>query len=47
VKATYDAECGATYVLLSDEPVARTVELSDLVHVDLDADGNPVGVEVL
>jgi uncharacterized protein YuzE len=37
----------ATYVYLTDvqPPVARTVSLSGLVMVDLDVDGQPVGVE--
>lgn len=42
----YDTEAGATYVELVDEAaVARTVEVSDLVMVDVDAQGQPVGVE--
>lgn len=38
------------YVLLVDEPdatIRSTLELSDRVHVDLDAGGGVVGVEVL
>jgi uncharacterized protein YuzE len=42
----YDTEAEATYVELVDgAAVARTVEVSDLVMVDVDADGRPVGVE--
>lgn len=47
---TYDGETDVLYVLLVDEPDAsinRTEELSDRVHVDLDAEGQVVGVEVL
>ncbi|MBW3578969.1 MAG: DUF2283 domain-containing protein, partial [Actinobacteria bacterium] len=39
---TYDGETDVLYVLLVDEPDAsinRTEELSDRVHVDLDAQG--------
>lgn len=46
-RATHDAQAGATYVYLTDRPVARTMPLSDSVNVDLDADGSPCGVEVL
>ncbi len=43
---SYDPEVGATYVeLLVEHAVARTVSVSDLVMVDLDAHGEPVGVE--
>jgi len=42
----YDREVGATYIgLLPKRAVARTVSVSDLVMVDLDADGEPIGVE--
>lgn len=44
---TYDPQADATYVTVSDAPVASTDALSDLVAVDLDAAGVPVGVEVL
>lgn len=41
----YDPDVGATYVVLSETPCARTVEVSDLVAVDVDEHGDPVGVE--
>ncbi len=42
----YDTEAVATYVELVDgATVARTVEVSDLVMVDVDAHDRPVGVE--
>ncbi len=44
---TYDPEANATYVSLSDAPVAETVQLRDSVSVDLDESGEPVGVELL
>ena len=43
----YDTEVRAFYVWVTDEVVVRTVELSDDVNVDVDADDNVVGVEVL
>ena len=45
VIAEYDPEARATYLALTDRPVARTVSVSDLVIVDIDDVGEPVGVE--
>lgn len=47
---TYDEEADALYVLLAPESYAaieRTLELGERLHVDLGADGRPVGVEIL
>jgi uncharacterized protein YuzE len=47
---TYDEEADALYVLLERGPEAaieRTVELGERLHVDIGADGRPVGVEIL
>ena len=47
---TYDEEADALYVLLVPEPdaaIERTVDLGDRLHVDLDANGQLVGVEIL
>lgn len=35
------------YVKLTDQPIARTREVSDNVLIDLDNDGQIVGVEIL
>ena len=43
----YDTEVGAFYVRVTEEEVARTVEVSTFVGVDVDADGNVVGLELL
>ena len=43
----YDTEAGAFYVRVTEEPVARTAEVSAFVNVDLDAEGNVVGLELL
>jgi uncharacterized protein YuzE len=42
---TYDAGVGATYLKLADAVVARTVSVSDLVMIDLDARDEAIGVE--
>jgi uncharacterized protein YuzE len=47
---TYDEEADALYVLFAPEPEAaieRTQELGERLHVDEDANGLPVGVEIL
>lgn len=44
---TYDSEANATYVKVSDAPIATTRQFGDSLAVDLDADGEPVGVELL
>lgn len=43
----YDPDVRALYITFSDAVIVETVELSRTVYVDLDADGNPVGFEVL
>jgi uncharacterized protein YuzE len=49
MKATYDREADALYVYVAPDrgPIARTVRMTDDVMVDIDADGQIVGVEVL
>lgn len=42
---SYDLNAGATYVELMDGEVAQTVEISDLVMVDVNVHGEPLGVE--
>lgn len=46
---TYDEEADALYVLLAapEAAIERTLELGERLHVDLGADGRPVGVEIL
>lgn len=41
-----DVEVGSTYVTLSDAAVHRTIELDDLVLVDLDESGSVVGIDL-
>ena len=42
---SYDLQAGATYLQLRDADVAHTVTLSDLVMVDVDVHGEPIGVD--
>ena len=43
----YDEKSDALYVRLSSKKVYSTVELSSNVAVDVNANGNPAGVELL
>ena len=42
-----DPEADAAYVALSAAKVARTEEVGGGILIDYDADGRPVGIEVL
>lgn len=43
----YDPEANALYLEFSDAPIVETVALSDSVYIDVDANGQPVGLEIL
>lgn len=45
-KWTVDADARASYLTLTDKPIVRTVQAGP-VNVDLDAQGEAVGVEFL
>lgn len=47
VEVSLDKKADAAYVTLSDAPIARTVEVTDRVFVDLDEMAVIVGVEIL
>jgi uncharacterized protein YuzE len=44
---TYDPDVKALYIQLTDSEVLETVELAKGVYLDLDADGQAVGFEIL
>lgn len=44
---TYDADADAMYLKLRDGKIARTEELDGWAYVDVDADGQAVGIEVI
>ncbi len=44
---TYDPDVRALYIKLSEAAIAETVELSRTIYVDVDADGQAVGFEIL
>jgi uncharacterized protein YuzE len=47
VSVKVDRDAGAAYLRLSTNSIARTLEFSDDIYVDLDAMGVVVGVELL
>ena len=47
VQIRVDRDADAAYIRLSNERVARTIEVNEDVLVDLDANGIAVGVEML
>lgn len=47
MKITYDVWANAAYIELSDRDVARTVDVTDSVMIDLDEFDVAVGIELL
>ena len=47
MQVSYDTEACTTYITMAEGSVARTVDLTDVIAVDLDATGRPLGVELL
>ena len=45
LRMTYSESGGALYFALGEGEVAETIELEEMVYVDLDATGRPVGIE--
>lgn len=47
MRLDYDLDVHALYVTITSAPVGRAIPVDDLTNVDVDADGNLVGIEVL
>ena len=47
MKVRYDPEADALYIRLREGTIAETEEVSAGVMLDVDAEGNPVGLEIL
>jgi uncharacterized protein YuzE len=43
----YDEEANALYLRFTSADIDDTIVLSDSVYVDVDANGDPVGIEIL
>lgn len=46
MRIQWDNESECAYVALADGDIARTLEVTDNVMLDLDANGNVLGIEV-
>jgi uncharacterized protein YuzE len=47
ITASYDPEADALYVRLSDDERTRTIEVDDVIYIDVAAAGQIVGLELL
>jgi uncharacterized protein YuzE len=45
VQFRFDEEANALYIALKAGDVVRTIEVTDMVYIDVDADGAPLGIE--
>jgi len=41
----FDEEANALYIAIRAGEVVRTIEVTDMVYIDVDADGAPLGIE--
>lgn len=46
-RAEVDETAGAVYITISDQQVFKTKCFGDRVNVDVDHNGQPVGIEIL
>ena len=44
---TYDPDVNALYIQLIEAEILETVELANGVYLDIDADGQAIGIEIL
>ncbi len=47
MKFEYDPEADAAYLQIAEGEVFETIEVTDGLNVDLDKDGQPLGIEIL
>ena len=45
VQFRFDEAANALYIVIKAGEVARTIEVTDMVYIDVDADGAPIGIE--
>lgn len=45
LRVRYDADADAIYLRVNEGTVANTVEIAEMVYVDVDVDGRPLGIE--
>lgn len=47
MRISYAADQSLLYIQVAEGPAAETVEIEESIYVDLDADGQPIGMEFL
>lgn len=47
IRVTVDSQVQAAYIHIREGRIARTQQVTELVFVDVDSDGNALGVELL
>jgi uncharacterized protein YuzE len=47
VQLRFDEDANALYIAIRAGDIARTIELTDMVYVDVDASGDPLGIEIV
>jgi uncharacterized protein YuzE len=47
LKFTWDAEVSAAYFYLSENRIAKTISIGSNISIDVDEDGEVVGIEAL
>lgn len=45
LRIRYDADADAMYLTVNEGAVADTVEIAEMVYVDVDGEGRPLGIE--
>jgi uncharacterized protein YuzE len=47
IQCVYSPDENLLYVALGDGPAAETIEVEESVYIDVDANGGPIGIELL
>lgn len=47
MKIEYDAQADAIYFQLREGEIAKTEQVNKYMYTDVDAEGNPLGIEIL
>lgn len=47
MKISFDRKADASYIKLSNKKISKTIPVSDICNVDVDAEGGVVGIELL
>jgi uncharacterized protein YuzE len=43
----YDPDAEAAYIRMSQGEVAETIEITESLYIDVDENGEPIGIEIL